>query len=62
MDDFGTGYSSLNTLGKLNVDEIKIDRSLLLEATSTETNKYRIILEEIVRLTKNLVFLQLLRV
>lgn len=54
MDDFGTGYSSLNTLGKLNVDEIKIDRSLLLEATSTETNKYRIILEEIVRLTKKL--------
>lgn len=54
MDDFGTGYSSLNTLGKLNVDEIKIDRSLLLEATSSENNKYRIILEEIVRLTKKL--------
>lgn len=54
MDDFGTGYSSLNTLGKLNVDEIKIDRGLLLEATSSKTNKYRVIMEEIVRLTKKL--------
>src|SRR5699024_8521004 len=26
MDDFGSGYSSLNTLGKLCIDQIKLDR------------------------------------
>ncbi|MYM76297.1 EAL domain-containing protein, partial [Duganella sp. FT134W] len=28
IDDFGTGYSSLSYLGRLRVDEMKIDRSL----------------------------------
>lgn len=29
MDDFGSGYSSLNTLGKLHIDELKLDRMFL---------------------------------
>ncbi|QTL38030.1 PTS sugar transporter subunit IIC/EAL domain-containing protein [Pseudoalteromonas viridis] len=29
MDDFGTGYSCLSVLSKLNIDTIKLDRSLL---------------------------------
>lgn len=31
MDDFGSGYSSLNTLGKLNIDNIKLDRMFLMD-------------------------------
>lgn len=39
IDDFGTGYSNLNLVTALDVDEIKIDKSLT-SAIGTESLRY----------------------
>ena len=56
MDDFGSGYSSFNTLSKLKIDELKIDRDFLLKTDKDNENKdrQRIILKSIISLAKTL--------
>lgn len=54
MDDFGSGYSSLNTLARIDIDELKLDREFLKEAAEDRNGKTRVILEQITRMTKRL--------
>ena len=52
IDDFGTGYSSLNYLRKLPIDELKIDRSFILDL-SDDTNS-KAVFSSIIFLSHNL--------
>lgn len=52
IDDFGTSYSSLQYLKYLPVDEIKIDRSFIMDLDTNENSK--IIVEMIVKLAHQL--------
>jgi EAL domain-containing protein (putative c-di-GMP-specific phosphodiesterase class I) len=39
IDDFGAGYSSLSYLKQLPASEIKLDRSLIMDITSSESSR-----------------------
>ncbi len=52
IDDFGTGYSSLSYLKKLPIDEIKVDRSFVMEMT--EDNDDDVIVLATIELAHNL--------
>lgn len=52
MDDFGTGYSSLSYLSKIPIDELKIDKSFVMELD--ETVKDNKIVRTIIDIAKNL--------
>jgi len=48
MDDYGTGYSNMRALAKMDLDIIKIDKSILWEAEESELGE--IILENNIRM------------
>jgi EAL domain-containing protein (putative c-di-GMP-specific phosphodiesterase class I) len=52
LDDFGTGYSSLSYLRKLPLDELKIDRSFIMEVSQNADS--RAIVSTIVFLARSL--------
>jgi diguanylate cyclase (GGDEF)-like protein/PAS domain S-box-containing protein len=52
MDDFGTGYSSLSYIAKLPINQLKIDRSFVIEMTGSEYS--RNIVTMIIRLAHTL--------
>ena len=54
MDDFGSGYSSLNTLGKLHVDQIKLDRMFLMDLRREQRSSQYEVMSLIFALAKKL--------
>lgn len=54
LDDFGSEYSSLNTLSKLRIDELKLDRWFLQAVTSPNSEKVRLIMEKVIEIAHKL--------
>ena len=54
MDDFGSGYSSLNTLGKLHINELKLDRVFLADVVNDTSGTQREVLSSVVVLARKL--------
>jgi EAL domain-containing protein (putative c-di-GMP-specific phosphodiesterase class I) len=52
LDDFGTGYSSLSSLHQLPVDTVKIDRSFVSQADTS--NHHRVLIEATVKVAQSL--------
>ena len=54
LDDFGSGYSSMNTLSRLKINELKLDRGFLFSNSSLDRERNSLILEQIIQLSHKL--------
>ncbi len=54
IDDFGTGYSSLNLIKDLNVDTIKLDKTLLEKITESDASADQSVVKNIISMVKEL--------
>ena len=54
LDDFGSGYSSMNTLSRLNIDELKLDRGFLLNNNRADRERNSLIMEQMIHLCHKL--------
>lgn len=54
IDDFGTGYSSLSYLAKLPIDELKIDRSFIIEIGKSKNSNTRSLVDAIVAMARSM--------
>lgn len=52
LDDFGSGYSSLSHINSIQMDEIKIDRSIIIKAE--ESKKSLLLIELVIEMAKRL--------
>ena len=52
IDDFGAGYSTFRYLRNIRVDEIKIDRSLVMDIEESPAARH--ILESVIRMSEQL--------
>ncbi len=54
IDDFGTGYSSLNLIKDLNVDSIKLDKTLLEKITESDRVADQYVVKNIISMVNEL--------
>lgn len=54
LDDFGAGYSSLNTLGKLKIRKVKLDRMFLMDVQKGNYESQKDVMESIFAMAKKL--------
>lgn len=54
MDDFGSGYSSLNALGKIHINELKLDRIFLADVVNDTSGTQREVLSSVLALARKL--------
>ena len=54
LDDFGSGYSSLNTLARLHINELKLDRGFLMNMSLEDQERGTLIIKKVIQMAKDL--------